>query len=227
MSEAAAERARFLRRLDHEFKNPLMAIRAALANLADTADPSEREQIRHTIDGQTRRLTYLVTNLRKIANIETQPLEMLPVHLDALCQEAISLAGEEPHAAARELRITHERPGLVIHGDHDLLLLALFNLLQNAIKFSHEGDMVTLSTMPDGDMVIVSVADTGPGIAAEDVPHVWEELYRGRHSHNVPGSGIGLALVKSIVERHNGLAAVREGVHPGTVVDVWLPVAHG
>jgi two-component system OmpR family sensor kinase len=111
-----------------------------------------------------------------------------------------------------------------VPGDNDLLLLALHNLLDNALKFSRKGDTIEVRAFEDGQSVVVEVADTGPGVPAGELPHVWEELYRGVGARGVPGSGLGLALVRAIVERHGGQVSVRSREGQGTVFGVRLQV---
>jgi two-component system OmpR family sensor kinase len=110
-----------------------------------------------------------------------------------------------------------------ILGDWDLLFLAIYNLLDNALKFTRPGDTVEVRASEDGTHVIVEVADTGPGIPEEEVPRVWEELYRGQGARGVPGSGLGLALARAIAERHGGRVSLRSRVGQGTVVTMRLP----
>src|SRR5262249_10324538 len=98
------------------------------------------------------------------------------------------------------------------------------NLLDNAIKFGRAGDRVELRASEDGATVVVEVADTGPGIPETDLPHVWEELYRGQGARAVPGSGLGLALVHAIIQRHGGQVSVRSRAGQGTVFTVRLPL---
>ncbi len=103
--------------------------------------------------------------------------------------------------------------------------MALVNLLNNAVKFSSPGDSVEVRAFEDSEMVIVEVADTGPGIPEAEVPFVWQELYRGRGARGVPGSGLGLALVRAIAERHGGQVTIRSRVDQGTVVTMKLPTS--
>jgi two-component system OmpR family sensor kinase len=110
-----------------------------------------------------------------------------------------------------------------ISGDGDLLLLAFLNLLDNAIKFSEPGDTIEVRASEDGRMVVVEVADTGPGIPEEELPYVWQELYRGQGARGIPGSGLGLALVRVIIERHGGQVNIRSRAEQGTIVIVRLP----
>lgn len=224
--QTAEERRRFLRRLDHELKNPLTAIRAGLANLAEAPADARRETL-SSVETQTQRISRLVTDLRKLAEMETRPLERSPVDMTALLEEAVNVAKDIPETINRRITLTvPQAPWPLPHvaGDWDLLFLAVYNLLDNAHKFTRPGDTMEVRAFEDGTMVVVEVADTGPGIPEEDIPHVWEELYRGKGARGVPGSGMGLALVRAIVERHGGQTAVRSRAGQGTVFTLRLPV---
>jgi two-component system OmpR family sensor kinase len=102
--------------------------------------------------------------------------------------------------------------------------LGIYNLLDNALKFTRPGDTVEVRAYEDGAFVAVEVADTGPGIPQEELSRVWEELYRGQGARGVPGSGLGLALARAIVERHGGRVTLRSRAGQGTVFAVRLPV---
>jgi two-component system OmpR family sensor kinase len=223
--EAQAEaHRRFLRRLDHELKNPLTAIRAGLANVpAAAGDP-----VLTSVRGQVDRLARLTADLRKLAELEVQPLEEEKVDLAELLAELADVAADRPDSAARTLRISlPQAPWPLPHvvGDRDLLFLALHNLLDNALKYSRPGDTVEIRAFEDGATVAVEVADTGPGIADEDLAHLGEELYRGRAPSGIDGSGLGLALVRAIVGRHRGSVTIRSRLGRGTAVTLRLPVA--
>jgi two-component system, OmpR family, sensor kinase len=225
--QSSGERRRFLRRLDHELKNPLTAIRAGLANLTDSTTEAVRQDALCSIDTQALRLSRLAADLRKLAELETRPIDRTPVDLNQLLEEVFNLAQDQPDSGARQLTLTVPRapwPLPVISGDPDLLLLALHNLLDNALKFTGPGDTVEVRAFEDGASVVIEVADTGPGISDEDMDHVWEELYRGRSAHGITGSGIGLALVRAIAERHNGQVMLRSRAGKGTVFALKLPV---
>ena len=138
----------------------------------------------------------------------------------------MAIVQEEPEAAERSISLSLPQapwPLPDVQGDEDLLLLALLNLLGNAVKFSEPGATVEVRAFEDADMVIIEVADTGPGIPEGEVPFVWQELYRGRGARGIPGSGLGLALVRAITERHGGQVTIRSRVRQGTVVAVKLP----
>jgi two-component system OmpR family sensor kinase len=222
-AQAAADRRRFLQRLDHELKNPITAIRAGLANVTHN-DSSETLS---SINAQVHRLSRLTADLRKLAELETRPLERSEVNMSSLLGQVFELAQERPEAEARHLTLTLPQapwPLPAISGDHDLILLVVHNLLDNALKFTRPNDTIEVRAFEDGAAVAVEVADTGPGIPEEDMPHVWEELYRGQSARGVPGSGLGLALAQAIVQRHGGRLAVRSRAGQGTVFSVRLPI---
>ncbi len=226
--DSADDRRRFLRRLDHELKNPLTAILAGLANLSASPDgDSPDEETLESVQTQVQRLSRLVADLRKLSELETRPLEMGPVEMNELLEGAFLLAKDNPNAEERQLSLSIPRapwPLPTISGDRDLLFLAVHNLLDNALKFTRPGDTVEMRAFEDGASVVVEVADTGPGIPEGEIAHVWEELYRGEGARGVAGSGLGLALVRSIVIRHGGRATLRSRPEQGTLFTLRLPV---
>ncbi|MEE8568806.1 MAG: HAMP domain-containing sensor histidine kinase [Anaerolineales bacterium] len=225
--QAAEERRRFLRRLDHELKNPLTAILAGLANLAAVEDEKPQQAALSSVEAQVQRLSDLVADLRKLSDLETRPLERAPINTSELLEEVFSLAQDRPGAAERQLNLSIPQapwPLPSVSGDRDLLFLAVHNLLDNAIKFTHPGDTIEMRAVEDGDQVVVEIADTGPGIPETETPHVWEELYRGEGARGVHGSGLGLSLVRAIVARHEGEVSLRSRAGQGTVITMRLPV---
>jgi two-component system OmpR family sensor kinase len=226
-AQMADERRRFLQRLDHELKNPLTAIRAGLANLVNDSATATQDQALASVEAQVLRLSRLTADMRKLAELEARPLERVPVDVAELLREAITLAQERPGAGERKLALTLPRapwPVPNVLGDWDLLFLATYNLLDNALKFTRPGDTVEVRASEAGAFVTIEVADTGPGIPDEELPRVWEELYRGRGARGIPGSGLGLSLVRAIVERHGGQVTMRSRAGQGTVVRIRLPV---
>ncbi len=226
-NEAAADKRRFLRRLDHELKNPLTAIRAGLANLAETHLEDGQLQALSSVEAQTLRLSQLSSDLRKLAELETRPLERTAVNIVDMLQEAYSLALDQPNAAYRDIKLNIPQvpwPLPAIQGDRDLLFLAVHNLLDNAIKFTQPGNTVELRSYEDGSSLVIEVADTGLGIPEDELGHIGEELYRGKGARGIPGNGLGLALVHSIVNRHGGKVNLRSRQGKGTVVTLRLPV---
>jgi two-component system, OmpR family, sensor kinase len=226
--QSAEERRRFLQRLDHELKNPLTAIRAGVVNIVEAPTNDARRDAAQSVETQAMRLSRLSADLRKLAELETRPLEFSRVDVATLLEELVALAHDKPEIEQRHLTLTLPQapwPLPEVMGDPDLLFLAVHNLLDNAIKFTRPGNTVEVRATEDGASVVIEVADTGPGIPEEELPLVWEELYRGQSARGISGSGLGLALVKAIAERHKGQVSIRSRSGQGTVITLRLPVA--
>jgi two-component system OmpR family sensor kinase len=228
--EAADERRRFLRRLDHELKNPLTAIMAGLANVSADTNKERRQDGLQSVQAQVRRLSQLVAELRKLSDLEIRELDLTPVDIGELLQEVLALAEDQPESKDRQISLSVPQvpwPLPKIMADRDLLFLAVHNLFDNALKFTQSGARVEVRAQEDGAHVVIEVADTGPGIPESDVAHIWEELFRGNSARGVPGSGLGLALVRAIVARHNGQVHLRSRPGQGTVFSMRLPLGEG
>jgi two-component system, OmpR family, sensor kinase len=228
--EAERSRNRFLRRLDHEIKNPLTGLQAALANLRESVSLPERERAARNADRAVERLARLLADLRKLSDLAERPLERLPVDIPKLLEEMIDAAHSQPAYGERPItlmitRVPWHLPPVT--GDRDLLGLAIYNLIENALKFTSEEDSVEVRALEDGRTIIIEVADTGPGIAPDDLRNVFEELYRGTNARGVDGSGLGLALAQRIVDLHSGRIDVRshQAEPRGTVFTLRLPIS--
>jgi two-component system OmpR family sensor kinase len=224
---AASERRSFLGRLDHELKNPITAIFMGIANLRTSSDSAEKYSYLDSIDSHARRLQRLTADLRKLADLEGYEIEQTEVDLKSLLQETFTFVQDVQRENKRSYSLILPDipwPLPEVRGDHDLLQLAFHNLLDNAVKFSHEGDTIELRASEDGRNVVVEIADTGTGIPQTEIPHIWQELYRGEGARGIPGSGLGLALTRAIIERHNGSITIRSRVGEGTVATVRLPM---
>ena len=227
--EAWARHQQFLRRLDHELKNPLTAVRAAVADLPQ-AQPQELQARVDVVDAQARRMGRLVTDLRKLADLETAALSLEDVDIAETVQDAAQAVGEEGAARGGAPKIRLDLPQVPwplshVRGDGDLLYSAVYNVISNASKYTGPGGTVEVRGREESGTVTIEVADTGIGVPQADLPAVWSELARAGNARGLPGSGLGLALVSTIVRRHGGSVrmASREGV--GTRVWLSLPVA--
>lgn len=233
---AEEDRRLLLSRLDHELKNPLTAMRAALANVraavgGETLGAVLPEGVSRglaSIDDQALRLSRLTADLRKIADVRAAVVERQSVDLAELLGEVVEVVADQPVADGRSISVDlpqAPRPLPPVLGDGDLLGLALVNLVENAVKYTPAGGAVEVRAREEGAVVLIEVADTGPGIAAEDLPHVFEELYRSPRTMAVPGSGLGLPLVRAVVEAHGGTVVADSPPGRGLAVHVRLPVA--
>jgi two-component system OmpR family sensor kinase len=172
----------------------------------------------------------LLADLRKLSDLDERPLERLPVYVPNILEEIVEAVSSLPlyQGRAINLMISNVPPLPLVTGDRDLLGLAFYNLVENALKFSGPGKEVEVRAHEHGHTIVVDVADSGPGIAPDDVPHLFEELYRGANARGIEGSGLGLALTARILDLHSGsleVASRLSGDRRGTVFSVRLPAS--
>jgi len=228
LQEVGDKRKNFLRRLDHEIKNPLTGLRAALVNLTEEKTEDERDRAVMNAKRAVERLTRLLTDLRKLSDLEERAIERMPVNVPELLEDIVTAVRILPAREKREINVFIPKipsPFPTITGDRDLLLLAVFNLVENALKFTSEDDSIEVRALEDGRSIVIEVADSGTGIPSDDLTKIFEELYRGSNARGTEGSGLGLALVHRIVTLHRGGVGVRSSqTEPrGTVFTVRLP----
>jgi len=224
---ARAEHQRFAERLDHELKNPLTTMRLNIENLRSLNLNGEALTSLDSLDAQASRLIGLTTDLRKLSALEHTQLSREPVNLQQLLEELMAQCNESPQFRERRLSLTLPAapwPIRTISADPDLLQLALYNLLENAAKYSNPNDVIELRASDTADNVNIVVADTGSGIRSADQQKVFDELFRGQNVHGRAGSGIGLTLVRGIIEKHAGSVALDSQEGQGTQFTVTLPL---
>jgi PAS domain S-box-containing protein len=209
----------------HDLRNPVHTVLGA-AGVVEVI-PSGEAHNRHVqmIQRAARRMERLISDLLDVASIESGTLSVrtAPVDLCALVSEVLELlqgqAGEKKIEIQREID-----PGIpVVMGDHDRLLQVLSNLVGNAIKFTPEGGNVRVRLTRSGDEVVVSITDTGIGISAEDLPHVFERFWRARDT-KAKGVGLGLSIASGIIEAHGGRIWAESKLGVGTTMTFALPV---
>jgi signal transduction histidine kinase len=216
---------RFVSDAAHEIHTPLTALHTNL-ELAqrDAAEGSEEHVL--AAQAQVERLEVLTGGLLELSRLES-PLrapQPEPVSLLPLVQEAGELYASRAEQAGLAFELSTPEAPVPALGDEGELMMALSNLLDNALKFTPEGGQITLGCRQEGDSALLWVEDTGPGIAGEDLPHLFDRFYRGRSSAAYPGSGLGLAIVQAIVDRHEGQVQVENG-EQGVRFTIELPAA--
>lgn len=236
-----ADRARLFLRLEHELKNPLTALRAAAASTAqligppppgDADEPDEVHATLDTMGRSARRIARLLADLRRLADVGTRPLTLHPLDIGPIVEQAVDDAGTATAAQGRTITVsipTAPWPLPKIAGDGDLLHQAVLNLVTNAVKYSSAPAPIEVRAQESVDAqgsswVVVEVADTGLGIPPDEQEEVWDDLARGSQIRSIPGSGIGLPMVRAIVERHAGQVSLVSRSGEGTSVRMLFPV---
>jgi len=220
---------RFIRRLDHELKNPLTSLQASLENLQAATDDTTRQKAGASIERSLERLVRLLRDLRKLSDLEESMFEREPVDIPELLEEILEVVRTTPGRDGREVKLLVTQvpaPPPPVLGARDLLGLGVYNLLDNALKFTVQKEAVEVRVRDNGRAVVVEVADSGLGIPSEEQGRVFEELYRGENARGVEGSGLGLSFVKRIVELHGGELSLRsqQDSEHGTILTVRLPI---
>jgi two-component system OmpR family sensor kinase len=226
---------RFLADASHELRSPLTALGGGVDVLllgADHNDPAARDRLLRLMDGEVGRMGRLVDDLLALTRFDTQArdaLRCVPVDLVALIDEV----AETARLLAPDLTVTValDRAGpaaVVVPGDPDRLRQALLNLCANARTHTPPGGTITLGLRRLGTKAVVTVADTGAGIAPADLPRVWDRFYRADPARarqaEQGGLGLGLPIVRAIVEAHGGSATIASTRRAGTTVTLTLPI---
>lgn len=221
---------RFIRRLNHGLNNRLTVLQAGLANI-DGADEDRRsaQASLSNVRQQVERLEGLGKDLARLANLGASRVQRAPVDLGAVIEEAAEMAHLASGRDGRKVEVrlhSLPQPSNLVQGDSDLLSLAIYHLLDNALKFSQPDGTVEIRASTARTRATIEVVDTGPGIAPEDLPYVTEPLYQGQGTHQNQGRGLGLTLVERIVAFHDGELSITNRQPQGTMVTVRLPLRH-
>ena len=222
---AFGEQRRFVADASHELRTPLAAVRGNVETLCDDAASLEhRAEARAAVQGELARMDRLVDDLLALARLESgvlrrpfQPLDAT-VLLDEVAARARTLPGERVVAVLAPERVW-------VNGDPDLLEDALGNLVRNAWRHTASGGRITLSVRAEGELVLLEVADDGPGIPATDLDRVFDRFYRGGspRGDDGGGSGLGLAIVRRLAELHGGTVRAANAPGGGAVLTIALP----
>ena len=225
LEAAEAQRRQMTADIAHELRNPLSVVRGNLEAMFDGIYPIDAEHL-EPIHQETVLLQRLVEDLRLLSLADAGQLEL--IHSDIDVERLLKGVAEGAQAIAQDKGLTlHVEvppalsgPGerLVVDGDADRLRQVVGNLVSNALRYTPPGGTVTLSAQATETGVRLSVADTGPGIPPEDLPHIFDRFYRGDTARDRAsgGSGLGLPIARALVEAHGGTIEVESEVGQGT-----------
>jgi signal transduction histidine kinase len=211
--------------VSHDLRTPLTRLRgtAEMALAGPPDDHRYREALADCVE-ETDRVLAMLDTLMDITEAEsgTMPLRREPVELSAVVARALDLYRDV--AEAKGVTLTAESPdGVRVTGDAVRLEQAAANLLDNAVKYTPSGGHVTVTVARESGGAVLRVADTGPGIPSDEIPRIWDRLFRGDRSRAERGLGLGLSLVKAIVEAHGGAVRVKSELGRGSIFEVSFP----
>ncbi|MFY1670295.1 ATP-binding protein [Plantactinospora sp. WMMB334] len=218
---AETTRGRLAADIAHELRTPLAGLQAGLEELRDGLQPADPARLAALHD-QTLRLGRTVQDLTDLSAAESAALSLRPVDTDLAAVAASALAAQRARLDAAGLTVTTDLDTPApVRADPDRLHQAVANLLANAARYCRPGDTVHLGVRAEERAAVLEVADTGPGIPADELPHAFERLWRGRDATRIAGTGIGLAVVRELVTAHGGTVAIDSP--PGVTVTLRLP----
>lgn len=198
-------RSDFINNFSHEFKTPIVSI-AGFAGLLKQGNLSDQEQKEYLniIESESRRLAYMATNVLNLTKVENQAIltDITTFNLSEQLRKSVLLL--EAKWEKKNLEMSLELEEHTITGNQELLSQVWVNLLDNAIKFSPEGQTVEISASEEENSIAVSITNTGSFIPEDQLEAIFRKFYQADHSHNTEGNGIGLAVVKRVVELHGG-----------------------
>jgi two-component system sensor histidine kinase MprB len=216
LEESSRAQRQLVADASHELRTPLTSLRTNIEVLADerTLPPGERERLLSDVVEQLGEMTTLIAELIELARAEQHPEEAEDVRLDLLAAGAV----ERAQRNRPQVTFRTDLQESVVYGAPSTIERAVANLLDNAAKWSPPGGQVEIAVR-DGEVI---VRDHGPGIAAEDLPYVFDRFYRASSARGMPGSGLGLAIVKQVADAHGGTVAAEPADGGGTLMRLRL-----
>lgn len=226
LGEMEEMRQEFISNVSHEIQSPLTSIAGfahALKN--DDLNAEERKHYLEIIEMESARLSKLSENLLKLTSLESEhvPLELKPYRLDYQLRRII--LANEPQWMEKEINMDISLEPLTVTADEGMMDQVWINLLHNSIKFTSEtGTIIVKAYQVDGERMYVKIKDTGMGMDKEAIMHIFERFYKADKSRNrnMGGNGLGLSIVKKIIDLHNGEIHVQSEIGKGTEITVIL-----
>ena len=223
-------RNQFVSNASHELKTPLSTMKILIETLMyqDPVDPVMTKDFLGDVNKEIDRLNRIVSDLLTLVNIDSgaMKLNLVEVDLSALLQEQVKRLSPLARENGIELECS-ARDSLFVTGDQLKLQQVIYNVIDNAIKYTPRGGEVHCALSRSGRMAVIRIADTGVGIPAEDLPHIFDRFYRvdKARSRETGGTGLGLSIVKQILLSHGGTIVPESTLGKGTTFTIQLPLA--
>ncbi len=220
-------RSDFVNNFSHEFKTPIMSINGLIGLIKNKDLPKEKQvEYLEIIEEETNRLSLMTTNILNMTKLENQALLTDAHRYNVSEQIRVCVLMLEKRWTQKALSLSMDFDEFYINANEDLMKQVWLNILDNAVKFSNDGGEMDINISEKDGNISVSIGNTGPDIAEEDRDKVFNKFYRGKKTNNESGNGIGLSIVKKIIDLHKG--SVSFDTSDGkTVFTVTLPVERG
>jgi len=217
-----------LNSVSHDLRTPLVSVIGALSSLkekgTDIKGPESAELVQMALE-EAERLNHLIGNLLDVSRIEAGAVVLAkqPVDIQDIVGVALSQLGKR--AEGRQIDVFLPKTLHYVSADSGLIVQALVNLLENAVKYSPDGFPIEISAKDIEPFVEIEVADFGTGIPKDDLERVFDKFYRVHHRDNVAGSGLGLSIARGLIEVHGGRITAANRAGGGTIIKFTLPMS--
>lgn len=213
----------FIQDASHEFRTPLSIISTNLYIMTRTEDPEKKELKVQQINDQVQRINDLVGMMLKITQLDKLPRTMQPLSILPLIQSIVSMWQSRSSVPIHPEYIDLPSSLLVI-GDYEILQNAFSVIINNAVRFGDEDNVIDIRVSHTETFITVSITDKAAGIPKEDIPYIFDAFWRGDTAHTTPGLGLGLSMAQKIIKLHNGIISVESEVGKGSRFDIVLPI---
>ncbi|MCL4422216.1 MAG: ATP-binding protein [Actinobacteria bacterium] len=217
----------FVANVSHELKTPMGAVGLLAETLVSEPDPAIAQRLASRIHTEAFRISRVIDDLLDLSRIESEespPRE--PVLVNLVMAEAVERVRSIAEQRGVVIEVSEPSPPLTVMGDRRQLVSALYNLLENAVKFSYDGGKVFFSGTAQGSQALIAVKDSGQGIPARDLERIFERFYRVDHARSrlTGGTGLGLSIVRHVANNHQGRIEVESREGEGSVFTLSLPL---
>ena len=226
LSKTEQMKNEFISSVSHELRTPLTAIKGWAETIS--AMPEDKEVVRkgmHVISNESERLSRMVEELLDFSRMQNGRFSLDKTTFDLLAELGEAVLIYEEKARSEGIELIYKEPEMLpfVFGDKNRIRQVFINIIDNAIKYSDKGGIVTVEASASDNLIKVAVSDTGCGISSADLPRIKTKFFKANHTRR--GSGIGLAVADEIITMHNGRLDIYSEQNIGTTVTVTLPVA--
>ena len=215
----------FINNVSHEIKTPISSIQGFAKLLEDENLPeAERKEYAEIIIEESNRLLNLSTNILRLSKIQNQGKIVRKDHINITEQLRKAIAVLENKWNEKSLTFNISAKDVYYDGDEELTFQVWMNLIDNAIKFSKQNGKITIDVKEENDEVVVKIKDNGMGMSKEEQERIFTRFYQIDKSHSQEGSGLGLSIVKSIIDLSGGKIEVESKENSGTTFTIKLPI---
>lgn len=223
LSETEAMKNEFISSVSHELRTPLTAIQGWAETLCMDMDAETMQKGMRVIVNETERLSRMVEELLDFSRMQSGKLTLQPMPMDVLAELGDAVLIYTEKAKREHIHMIYQEPEMLpfVYGDKNRIRQVFINVIDNALKYSNPGGLVTVSAEAIGSQIQVRISDNGVGISAADLPKVKTKFFKANHTRR--GSGIGLAVANEIIIMHHGRLDLQSELGVGTTVIITLP----